>query len=513
MFGILRNFGKFIVLALVAMPFPASAAWQQAKTRHFIIYADEPADRLAAFATKLEKFDKAVRIARAMEDPNVGDGNRLTVFVLSNDTAVRKLIGDKSGTIYGYYIARASGPVAFVPYSTDDSGDEGLHADTVFFHEYAHHLMMQALHRPLPRWLIEGFAEFLATAHFPSDGSVVLGAAAMHRSSALYDRDNNLTLEALFADKDGKLDAAQEDSLYGLGWLLVHFLTFEPSRLGQLEKYVNAIAAGTAPLAAAQAAFGDLRQLQTDVHSYLNRPRLKALVFPAEQVQPPAVAVSPLSPGASRAVLLRAQSRSGVNDKTATAVAAQARQVAAQFPVDELVQVELAEAELDAGNAVAAEAAASRAIALNPRNTDALVLKGEAIVKQALNDPARSAAKFDEARGIFISANKVDTEDPDPLFHFYLTFVEQRKALTANATAALHYASDLVPQDDTLRLNSAYIYLLDGKLAEARRALVPVAYDPHGGESADMAKAVIAKIDAGDSAGAIAAAEASNDKD
>src|SRR5206468_9441691 len=63
---------------------PASAAWQEAKSKHFAIYADEDPRLLQAFATKLEKFDKAVRIVRSMDDPPVGDGGRLTVYVLND---------------------------------------------------------------------------------------------------------------------------------------------------------------------------------------------------------------------------------------------------------------------------------------------------------------------------------------------------------------------------------------------------------------------------------------------
>ena len=96
----LRHILTFAALA-AASASPAFAAWHEAKTRHFIIYADKKPADLAAFAAKLEKFDRAVRLIRLMSDPAVGDGNRLTIFVLPNDNAVRKLMGDKSGRIAG----------------------------------------------------------------------------------------------------------------------------------------------------------------------------------------------------------------------------------------------------------------------------------------------------------------------------------------------------------------------------------------------------------------------------
>ena len=76
---------------------PAQAAWHRASSAHFIIYADQSPAKLRDFAVKLERFDKAVRIARSMHDVPIGDGNRLTVFVVSNPRAVQKLARDKTG--------------------------------------------------------------------------------------------------------------------------------------------------------------------------------------------------------------------------------------------------------------------------------------------------------------------------------------------------------------------------------------------------------------------------------
>ena len=111
------------------------AAWQRASSAHFVIYADENPAELGSFAQKLEKFDKAVRIVRKMDDPAVGDGNRLTVFVVRSDGDVQRLIHDKTGFIRGFYIPRASGSVAFVPRRSGNGSEWDLDADTVFFHE------------------------------------------------------------------------------------------------------------------------------------------------------------------------------------------------------------------------------------------------------------------------------------------------------------------------------------------------------------------------------------------
>jgi hypothetical protein len=56
-------------------------------------------------------------------------------------------------------------------------------------------------------------------------------------------------------------------------------------------------------------------------------------------------------------------------------------------------------------------------------------------------------------------------------------------------------------------MNSAMQHLRDRNLKTARNTLVPIAFNPHEGEAATIARAMITRIDAGDVAGAEKAAE------
>lgn len=499
----MRKLLSIFVAALICAPAgEARAAWHEVKSRHFIIYSNDSPKALHEFATRLEKFDGAARTLLRMEDPPLGDGNRLTIFVLPTEADVRKLAGDKSGFLKGFYSGRASGSLAYVPKRTDGGSRSEFGAETVFYHEYAHHLMMQQLSHPFPEWYVEGFAEFLSVPKFDKDGSVGLGTPPQHRAGGLF-YGKPLPLEALLGGTYSKISQEERESIYGRGWLLVHYLTMEPKRDGQLRRYILSISEGAPPLEAARSAFGDLRQLDKELGAYLKRRSIRYFKLTAAQFSPGPIEVKPLSAGAAEVLLHRARLKKGIDEEENEALAAQLRQLQARYPGDEMVELTLAEAELDAARFEAAEAAADRAAKANPRSTEALVLKGRAVLERATDFDGDARDLFAQARRHFIGANTIDPEDPEPLMEFYKSFVREGVRPTANAIEALHYASNLAPQDLGLRMNSAVAYLNEGKLKEARITLVPVAYSPHGGGIAEAARHMIAKIDAGDAKGAL----------
>lgn len=486
--------------ALVATATSASAAWQRASSPHFIIYADESPDKLKAFAEKLERFDKAVRVARSMKDPPVGDGNRLTVFVVPGVFDVQQLMRGAGGNVAGFYMPRYWGSVAVVPRLLSRSST--LDPQTVFFHEYAHHLMFSDTRTPVPTWLVEGFAEFMSTADIGQDGSVGLGGGAVHRAPILNSRARARVPLTVILDADPLRTGLERASLYARGWLLAHYLTFDAARRGQIEAYLDAIARGQSQLDAARSVFGDLDRLDRELDAYLRADKLPYLTLSPAMVTIGEVKVEALGPGAADYLPLMRKVQIGVAPDKRAGLAADARRLAAAHPNDPLMAMTLVAAELYNGNFAAADAAADRAIALNPNSAEALLFKGKAVVGRA--KAGDKAATFANARGWFNRANRLDPENPEALVLFYRSFIEERARPNANAIAALHYAADLAPHDMSLRLESARRYLGDGKPALARARLVPLAYNPHGGPLAAQAQQLIGLIDSGKASAAAA---------
>src|SRR5678815_5434505 len=95
------------LFAAIAVPGAAAAAWVEVKSPHFIIYTEQNAEQARAYATRLERFDQAVRIAHGLSDRPLTDANRLTVYVLRDDRAIAEFYGRPG--VQGFYIGRASG--------------------------------------------------------------------------------------------------------------------------------------------------------------------------------------------------------------------------------------------------------------------------------------------------------------------------------------------------------------------------------------------------------------------
>lgn len=471
---------------------PAQAAWYRAASKHFVIYANENPKELQAFAAKLERFDQAARISMSMADPEVGDGNRLTVFVVPTENDVHLIMGNKKAWQAGFYTGRVQGSLAYVPRRTESNDDP----DAIFFHEYTHHLMMQDLDRPYPEWYVEGFAEFLSTAKFDNDGSVWFGQPLQSRAYSLLNM-NPPSFEQLAAGLQGKMTDLDLDAFYGRSWLLTHYLLLEPKRSGQLARYINAIAKGEPSMQAAKEVFGNLKQLDGELNKYVTE-RMLAFKIGGQRITIGNIDVQPLSAGGAAVIMSRAKVKYGYEGDAAEALAGEVHAIESHYPGDELVESTLAEAELDAGHPEAAEAAAGKALAANPHDTEAMVLKARAIEGKAKDADGDSRKNlFEQARQEFIAANKIDTEDPEPLYDYYWSYLQEGIRPTDNAIAALHYASDLAPQDIGVRMNSAIAYVEDGKFKEASDTLKVVAYSPHAGEAADAAKRVIGDLKAG----------------
>ena len=479
----MNNLVKILVGTSALVSVPAAAEWQQASSKHFVIYADMPVDELKAYATKLETFDAAARLIRKMNDPTVGDGNRVHVYVVPNDLDVNHTLGGSDLGVLGYYNDDVRSPYIITPRKVRrDLDNRNFDPKTVFFHEYTHHLQLQSTNRPMPAWLSEGFAEFLGNPIFGEDGSVSIGTPPKDRAAAIV-KGRFAPLPALLGGNAMTLGySGFWGANYVQGWLLNHYLAFSPARKGQIEDYVKRISAGEDALAAGRAAFGDLNTLEQELAAYRGSKQFPYLKIDATKLTVPPVTITALTPAASDIMMERIYAKTGYNALTKGAVLKNVRAAASKAGNDALVMRTLAQVEYDNGNFDETGRAADAALKVDPTSTEAMVYKGRSYLGKArmTNDPAL----FKEARNWFVKANKADKEDPEPLYLYYRSFRDANVAAPQSAIDALKYAAVLAPRDLTLQVRLGLEYLRQNRLAEAKAALEPVAFMPHNvGES------------------------------
>ncbi|MCL6684241.1 hypothetical protein [Sphingomonas alba] len=493
----------FFGAAMLALAAPASAAWQQASSKHFVIYGDMTPDEMKAYASKLETFDAASRLIRSMKDPSLGDGNRLQVFVVSDLTAIGRLVGSNDYGIAGYFMGPVKGPVAVVPEKVRQKrfGEAKMTGEQVFFHEYTHSLQLQNTNKPLPQWLSEGFAEFMASPVFGADGSIGIGAPPEYRAEQLF-QGRQVPISNLVSNRvDADYDMI---SFYTQGWLLTHYLSMEPSRKGQIDRYVAAINSGTPPLDAAKATFGDLGELEKTLMSYRRQKQLPFIKINTNKLTIAPVTVTEMSPGAQEVMPYRIRIKAAFADVGSDLVG-RIRAVADKYPKDAFVLRTLAEAQFMAKDYDAAVKTAQQAVVSDPKSVEALSLQGEALLELAKK--SKNPETFKDARHLFLTANRLDKEDPEPLYNYYRTYIDEGAQVPEAAKDAVHYAAVLAPQDPEVQVRSTIQFLRDAKPEDAKAQLSSLAFSPHHNRGQRLAKEIYDLIVANRQAEAVAMAE------
>lgn len=484
----------FSAAALLVAPSLAHADWHAATSKHFVVYSDDTEEQIRAFTERLERFDQVLRTLTGTPDKPLSPNMRVTVYMVSDVADVGKLAGSRR--IAGFYSARSWGPVAFVPRRSSGL----LDAQTILQHEYGHSFMFSSWPSAVfAKWFVEGFAEFVGTAYYRSDGSIVIGTPPDYRSYGMLET-RQMPAEQLLRLDPGKIDNVQTHVFYGRSWLLTHY-----SILGGHEKELGAYIqlSNEGRIADATRVFGDPSSLDAKLNNYAKKPRLPAITLTKAQVPVGTISVRKMSAGEAAVMPAMLMSNRGVDQKSAPQVAALARRLAAPYPKDAAAQNELAEAEFDAGEYAAAEAAADRALAGDPTSIHALLYKGMAQMEIAKKAKDTDPAKWKAIRSWFLRANKLDTEYPQPLILFYDSFVAAKQKPSKSAEDGLLYSYMLAPFDLELRWRAARLLIEQGDVKSARVAFEPIAYSPHGGEASQQTKSILAALDGRDGAAAL----------
>jgi hypothetical protein len=465
----------------------AEAAWHRAESPNFIVYANTNVQQLDKFIRRLELFSALMRVQTGVEfDPDLP---KLKVFAVDGESGVRRAMGSGSRNVAGFYTANITGAYAFVPRGSGGSSIYDLGAETVLFHEYAHHFMLQYFPRGYPAWFVEGFAEFYSTTAFNKDGSINIGLPAMHRAYSIV-LNTPLPMERMLAADPGRMSADETDRFYAWSWVLTHYLIINSERKAKFNKYLQSYAKGEDPLKAAIAAFGELDLLKKTITDYATARRITTRKIIGWKPPEPKISIDPLSAADAAAMPLLMQFVQGSDSKKEVdAFVWDARANAARYPDQPTALEMLAEGELDAENFEAATKAND--LLLGKKPSDARALLRRARIAAAQMNKSGYPEGWPAVRKLIVKANRAAPNDPFPLSEYYSSFSAEGIAVPTIAVDGLQRALQLAPQVSALRMTLAEQLVKDAKRDEARIVLGPILNSPHGAELRAAARALL----------------------
>lgn len=499
----MRRLFTGIVTALLASvaATPALAEWREVETDHFIIVSESAPQEVENLATRLESYDKLMRMAT-----NVGNDDpvKVRIYEVPGTHEIESALGLSGTGIAGFYDSNSLGPFAVTPRRTQNTG-RYFTPSLVLHHEYAHHFMLQYFPAVYPGWYVEGFAELIGSSLIMDDGRIGYGMPAKHRGNKIAAYWVPLT-ELLTKEKVTYLDT------YGQGWAVTHFMTFDKSRASQFRQYLAALGTGKSYEEAAKS-FGDLGDLNREARRYVTSGSFEYRPVKVEISRPVIKRTRTISAGEAAIIpqiisyrddeltLFRKEGERKREEGLRQANLSKIREKASQFPNEPAVFHLLAEAEASAGNLAQSEAAADRLLALNPGHVRGLARKSILMSQAAsrLSGPVR-ASKVKQAREMAARANKMATQDAMPLLAYYQSFNLVGEPVPKLALDGLRQVVSLLPRDFRVRQLLVDQLARERQYDEAMGWLMPIANSPHESPRREAAREQMEQLRAAKSA-------------
>ncbi|WP_199553506.1 hypothetical protein [Sandaracinobacteroides hominis] len=475
-------------LCLSLMASPLLAGWVRADSEHFRVFGDTSEDRVIERAAVLEDFHRLLVDVTGRNLP--AGAPPLDVFLvdrISDATPWRKL----APNVAGFYRAD-NGRISAVALDRGPATGGDLGGQEILLHEYAHHFLLGSGRLGYPAWYVEGFAEYFATAGFSPD-RIELGQVSSNRAAWL-SKGNWLPLEQLLSNQTTG-QAAGSGMFYAQSWLLTHYLFRSPGMREKLIAYLKATGAGDDPVAAFRAHIDpDLPGFQLKLRRYLET-RATYSSFDRPAATRSGIRVTQLPPSSESLLLPMVALEHGIAPSAGPEALRDIRRLAAQEPPDDLSRRALALAELQYGNAATAAARLDALLATHPGDPDLLRWRATAARLAGGN------AGAEQARGWLSKAYAAAPSDWRTLHAWARLYRPVDGPLPPQALEVLLRAHQLAPQVSEVVLDTAVALSYADRMDEAAAVLQPLAWSPHGGPAADVARQLLARALANDRPG------------
>ena len=292
-----RNWIALLTLLCAALPaFGGSPKWVEVRSAHFTVVTDAgPGEGRHV----LDQFEHMRLVFQTLfPKANVDPVSPIVVLAVRNRREFQPLepsayLGKGKLDLAGYFLRVPD--KNYVLLRLDAENEQ--HPYATIYHEYTH-LQIGSGIEWMPLWMNEGLAEFFQNTDFVGNDAM-LGQPS--QDDLLYLQQNRLIpLETLF-----RVDATspyyheeQKGSVfYSESWALVHYLetTDVHNHTNHVGQYMNLVSQHQDPVAAAQTAFGDLKQLQKTLEGYTARQSYTYFSMKLPPLNEGAFTVTPLA--------------------------------------------------------------------------------------------------------------------------------------------------------------------------------------------------------------------------
>ena len=433
---------------------------------HVKIVANANAARLVDLAERLEHFHTAMVKFRVRPAAPSGRAGQLTVYVARRQTEVADLYPDQRAAphLQGFYLAGPGDTLAVVAPTALDRRD----GFRVAVHEYVHHYMAMTGDMLVPEWVAEGAAGYYSSASFIPAHDVLsrpLGASR-YGSAIAPPRFGTTQLLCDPAAGTGVSAARFSPAFYTGSRFLYSYLVSDSDRARKLEGYIADLRAGLEGCAAASRNFGDLTILEAAVQLYSDRGPQPLLATGGAGLTVGPIRIRKLSRGENALLSRLISLRCGQMVEALTVLQRK------RYPRDAGYQTGLATIAAGKGEDAEVIATANAALSLDPSRIDALLLKGNALLRQAAVGTSNAHIS---ARRVFEQTLALEPDQPQALIAYYRSYKIANEAPPAEVVAGLERAVKLAPFDASLAVELAQQRLGAGNIVGARAILMPIA--------------------------------------
>lgn len=489
----IRVLGLAALAAAVLMaPIQALAEWRRAESDHFVIYSDKGERELRDYVVVLEDFDALLRSRHPNLDETVIPP-KLDVYLVGSISQIRRIWPQAPDRVGGFYTSGYGGIFAVAIREAGGSMD-ATNGDDVVLHEYVHHFMHQYHNASYPAWLVEGYAEYYATADM-TPKKITIGNVHPGRAYALRN-PGWLDMGQVLSKRVNELSTSDKGAFYAQSWLLTHYIMSDTERRKKLNVYLGAWRKNGDSIAAWKTAFGETpEELRKSLDRYRSKPLMGRIITRAAPPEPPMV-VTTLPAAADDVLLESLQLQRAVPKARQADLLQKLRAVHARRPTDAFAGLTVARAEIKFGDRDAGETLLKALIAEQPQNHEAMLAMAESHLARGRADLAAREEQFTAARRMAAAAMRIKPEDYRIYAITAQTHVVERGPPSENTLNVLARAVQLAPQVRELRMMAAVTFQRAGDADEEVRALLePLVSDPHGGRMTAQAQAMMARLD------------------